>query len=165
MPCRSRLCSGHPPASRQPLRVAPLAIGTSATPRARPRCCHRCGNNEIYGWFAAAQVSPQQGPPKEPCTGPSDVPRKHAPSPCSPNSLFSRPPLAAVAAAAASAYLQAWTRQNHPSLNLTYYKRRIMAMPFMAACGWAGLGSVGCGTLCYTWLQVCVRGTHGLGLG
>lgn len=46
-----------------------------------------------------------------------------------------------------------WVATNMPNLNMSYYKRRIIAMPFMAACGWAGLGSVGCGSTCYTWLQ------------
>ena len=29
-------------------------------------------------------------------------------------------------------------------------------LPFMGACGWAGLASVGCGTKCNTWLNVSV---------
>ena len=33
------------------------------------------------------------------------------------------------------------------------YQRHIVILPFMDACGWAGLASVGCGKRCYAWLQ------------
>ena len=34
-----------------------------------------------------------------------------------------------------------------------YGTRRIILLPSMPACNWAGLGSVGCGTYCVTWVN------------
>lgn len=42
--------------------------------------------------------------------------------------------------------------QNGYDLNL--YSRRILLLPTMYNCGWAGLGSVGCGGSCYVFMNV-----------
>lgn len=39
------------------------------------------------------------------------------------------------------------------NIDLTKYSRRIMVVPNMNQCPWAGLGSVGCGGYCFTWLN------------
>ncbi len=42
--------------------------------------------------------------------------------------------------------------------NLTKYPRRILMLPTLSSCGWAGLASVGCSGSCYTWMNVSVWG-------
>ncbi|KAG1669153.1 hypothetical protein FOA52_002665 [Chlamydomonas sp. UWO 241] len=41
------------------------------------------------------------------------------------------------------------------SIGIDYkaYVRRVIMMPWASMCQWAGLGSVGCGTECYTWMN------------
>lgn len=51
-------------------------------------------------------------------------------------------------------YAEQYAVNNLGVTNLAYYKRRIMILPDVRACGWAGLGSLGCGSACYTWIQV-----------
>lgn len=43
-------------------------------------------------------------------------------------------------------------------INLDNYVNRILLLPSGANCGWAGLGSVGCGRSCFTWIKMD-RGT------
>lgn len=42
---------------------------------------------------------------------------------------------------------------NTLNMDLTLYNRIIMILPQDSKCPWAGLGSVGCGSKCYTWIQ------------
>lgn len=45
-----------------------------------------------------------------------------------------------------AAAAEAWAVAN-TNYNLSSFKRHVLAMPFMLSCGWAGLGSVGCGSV------------------
>ncbi len=44
--------------------------------------------------------------------------------------------------------------------NLTQYPRRILMLPTLTSCGWAGLASVGCSGSCSSWMNV-----RGVGAG
>lgn len=41
--------------------------------------------------------------------------------------------------------------------DLTKYTRRIALLPSMPQCKWAGLGSVGCSSFCYAWVQSYIQ--------
>jgi hypothetical protein len=47
-------------------------------------------------------------------------------------------------------------------LDLSKYQRRVAILP-VNNCTWAGLGSIGCGDYCYTWIKVCGPGVGGGG--
>lgn len=49
-------------------------------------------------------------------------------------------------------HLRVFPMQNGYDLNL--YSRRILLLPTMYNCGWAGLGSMGCGGSCYVFMNV-----------
>jgi hypothetical protein len=42
-------------------------------------------------------------------------------------------------------------------INYNLYQNRIIVIPALSACGWGGLGMVGCGAYCYTWIKVRQR--------
>lgn len=38
-------------------------------------------------------------------------------------------------------------------IDISIYRRRIMMLPYMETCMWAGLGNVGCGSTCIAWMN------------
>lgn len=40
-------------------------------------------------------------------------------------------------------------------VNLSLYQHRMYVLPSAGACSWAGLGDIGCGTFCRTWIPFC----------
>lgn len=82
------------------------------------------------------------GPIPVPCTGTTDQGQTWSASACGGNEIYGW-----------AQYAEKWVVQNH-AVNLSYFKRRILMLPDLSQCPWAGLGSVGCGGHCYTWIQV-----------
>ena len=111
---------------------------------------HSGGKPTIQGYYKSCSYNKTRfaaaknvivGPIEIPCTGPMTGKKTYdAESKCDANEIYG-------IAFAAEAYAK---KAGH---DLRKYPRRLMMLPELSACPWAGLADVGCGSSCYTWIN------------